>query len=80
MGQKDTADCPLDSTEYRLLSCLLYGKGTEWVQKEGKIISVVIDGINEKLYDRFLDTVILLEEQPLVVEDYEEELKRMVYP
>ena len=41
-------------------------------------MSVLVDGINEKLYDTFLDTV--LDDTPQVMEDYAEDLKEMVRP
>lgn len=69
--------CPLDASEYRLMQCLLYGGDKSWVQKEGKILSVLLDSINEKLYDSFQDSVI---EDDRVVEDYVDELKEMVRP
>jgi len=70
------ADTPLTSAEYRLLQCLLYGGDTAWVQAEGYLLSVLVDGVNEKLYDTFQDTV--LDDTPEVVEDYIEELKEKV--
>lgn len=69
--------CPLNASEYRLMQCLLYGGDKSWVQKEGKILSVLLDSINEKLYDSFQDSVI---EDDRVVEDYIDELKEMVRP
>ena len=69
--------CPLDASEYHLMQCLLYGGDKSWVQKEGKILSVLLDSINEKLYDSFQDSVI---EDDRVVEDYIDELKEMVRP
>ena len=70
-------DCPLNAAEYRLLQCLLYGRPTDWVQREGKILSVLLDSINEKLYDIFQDSVA---EDDGLVEDYIDELKEMVAP
>lgn len=67
---------PLSSTEVRLLRCLLYGGDTGWVQEEGHLLSVLVDGINEKLYDIFGDTVL----EDGVVEDYIDDLKEMVRP
>lgn len=72
------ADTPLAPAEYRLLQCLLYGGDTGWVQASGHLLSVLTDGINEKLYDTFGDTV--LDEGPQVIEDYIEDLKEMVHP
>lgn len=71
-------DTPLTSAEVRLLQCLLYGGDTGWVRASGQLLSVLTDGINEKLYDTFGDTV--LDEGPRVIEDYMEDLKEMVRP
>ena len=70
-------DCPLDKTQYRLMQNLLYGGDTSWVQREGKMVSVLLDSINEILYETFQDAVI---EDQQVVEDYIDELKEMVKP
>lgn len=70
-------DCPLDKTQYRLMQNLLYGGDTSWVQREGKMVSVLLDSINEILYETFQDAVI---EDGQVVEGYIDELKEMVKP
>ena len=72
------ADTPLGPVEYRLLQNLLYGGDTGWVQAEGYLLSVLVDGINEKLYDTFLDSV--LDDTPQLIEDYIDDLKEMVRP
>ena len=71
-------DCPLSDAEYRLLQCLLYRRDCSWVQSEGYLLSVLVDSINDKLYDTFLDSV--LDDTPEPVEDYIDELKEMVHP
>lgn len=71
-------DSPLSPAEYRLLQCLLYGRSLDWVQAEGHLLSVLVDGINEKLYDAFMDSV--LDDTPEPVEDYIDDLKEMVHP
>ena len=71
-------ESPLNEAEYRLLQCLLYSKSTAWVQSEGYMLSVLVDGINGKLYDTFLDSV--LDDSPALIEDYIEDLKEMVAP
>ena len=71
-------DTPLTETEYRLMQCLLYGRDLGWVQGEGHILSVLLDSINDKLYDAFLDAVV--DDTPAPVEDYIDELKEMVHP
>ena len=72
------ADCPLSEQEHRLLRCLLYGESISWIQSEGYMLSVLVDGINEKLYDTFMDSV--LDDTPELIEDYIEDLKEMVKP
>ena len=72
------ADSTLDVTEYRLMKDLLYGGDIRWIHEEGRILSVLLDSINDKLYDVFLDTV--LEDGPSLIEDYIEELKEMIKP
>lgn len=71
---------PLSRTEYRLLQSLLYGTDYSWVQSEGHMLSVLVDSINEKLYDEFMDSVLLLEDSPQLIEDYIDDLKEMVHP
>ena len=73
-------DTPLDDAEYRLLRCLLYGGDLSWVQSEGHLLSVLVDGINDKLYDTFADSVLEMNDRPELVGDYIEELKEMVHP
>lgn len=69
-------DCPLDTDGLRLLRCLLFGGDLQWLRREGKLRSVLTDRINEALYDRFGDTVLSQDGEPL--EDYIDELKEMV--
>ena len=63
----------LDAAELRLLRTLLGGGDLAWVRAEGLLLSVLVDGVNEKLYDDFEDTVIE-GEPPAVVSDYRDEL------
>ena len=72
------ADSPLNDAEYRLLQAILYGKDRSWVRTEGYIMSVLLDSINEKLYDVFQDAV--LDDAGAPLEDYIDELKEMVTP
>ena len=74
----DPEALPLEDAESRLLRCLLYGKDLSWIREEGYILSVLLDSINDKLYDVFLDTVV--EDGPQVVGDYIDELKEMIKP
>ncbi len=73
-------ECPLDEKELRLLCSLLYGGGLDWVREEGFLLSLLVDGINEKLFDRFGDTVLLYDTEPELIDDYTKELKEMVKP
>ena len=77
---EETADSPLTPEEYRLLQCLLYGRDYGWVRQSGLLLSVLVDGINEKLYDIFSDSVLLPEDRPELIEDYIDDLKEMVHP
>ena len=76
--QETPPDTPLLKEEYRLLQCLLYGRDHSWVRSEGFILSVLLDSINEKLYDVFQDSVLSEDGTPL--EDYLDELKEMISP
>ena len=71
-------DSPLTGHEYHLLQCLLYGRDFSWVQKEGLMLSVLSDSINDKLYDIFQDSV--MDDSPSLVDDYIDDLKEMVAP
>ncbi len=73
-------DSPLSAPEYRLIQCLLYGYDLGWVQAECLLMSVLVDGANEKLYDIFQDTVLTSEDSVKVIDDYIDELKEMVSP
>ena len=75
-AQQPSEDCPLTATDYRLLRCLLYEESISWVQSEGYLLSVLVEGINEKLYDTYMDSV--LDDSPALIEDYIEDLKEMV--
>ena len=63
----------LDAAELRLLRTLLGDGDLAWVRTEGRMLSVLVDGINEKLYDDFADTVIE-GDPPAIVSDYQNEL------
>ncbi len=79
-GGTEAPETPLGKDELRLLRSLLCGDDLSWIEDERLLLSVMVDGINEKLYDRFGDSVILLETEPELVMDYAEELKEMVKP
>ena len=70
----------LSQPEYHLLQCLLYGRDLSWVRSSGLMLSVLVDGINEKLYDEFADSVLTSEDPPTLIEDYIQDLKEMIHP
>jgi hypothetical protein len=73
-------DTPLTKDEYRLLQSLLYGRDYGWVRSSGLMLSVLVDGINDKLYDTFSDSVLLGDDPPELIEDYIPDLKEMIHP
>lgn len=68
----------LTPQEQKLLHCLLYDGNLDWIRREGLILSVLADSINDKLYDIFEDTV--MDDSPRLVEDYIDDLKEIVAP
>lgn len=77
-GQSETHPYGLSPAELRLLRSLLYSGDLAWIQQEGHILSVLVDGANEKLYDEFGDTVIA--DGPEIIEDYKKDLQEMIKP
>ena len=67
----------LDETEYAVLRALLHGGDVQSaLRNTGRLLSVVADGINEKCWDVFADTVLVFDaDAPIVLEEYAEELK-----
>lgn len=77
---EEPEDTPLTKDEYRLLQSLLYGRDYGWVRSSGLMLSVLVDGINDKLYDTFSDSVLLGDDPPELIEDYIVDLKEMIHP
>lgn len=73
-------DTPLDRDEYIFMQALLYGRDYKKAASEhGKMVSILADSINEKLFDSFGDTVIEFSgDTPVIIEDYSDELKTMI--
>ena len=67
----------LDEYEFLFLYSLLYEVSFgDKLLKAGKMVSVVAESVNEKLFDFFSDTVIDFDgEKPYIIEDYIDELK-----
>ena len=62
------------------MQALLYGRDYKKAASEhGKMVSILADSINEKLFDSFGDTVIEFSgDTPVIIEDYSDELKTMI--
>lgn len=76
----NSSDSPLNDTERELFRRLLVGEEYKaFLRERGMMLSVAVDAINDKLFDEFGDTVIIFEgDAPVVLEDYEEDLKRFL--
>jgi hypothetical protein len=70
----------LNDVERLFMNCLLHGKAyNDLVQSNGLMLSVLIDKINERLFDVFGDTVIVDDGgKPALIEDYVEALKGII--
>ena len=77
---EEPEDTPLTKDEYRLLQSLLYGRDYGWVRSSGLMLSVLVDSINDKLYDIFSDSVLQGDDPPELIEDYIADLKEMIHP
>jgi len=73
-------DFGLSDTEYLFMKCLLYGQAyDDLIRSKGLPLSVLVDAVNERFFDRFGDTVIVeAAGRPELVEDYVEELKGII--
>ena len=73
-------DTPFDPEEYFFLHALLYGEEWRSRLKERHIqLSMLADGINEKMMDLIGDTVIeFAGDTPEIIEDYTEDLREMI--
>ena len=81
--EKNSIDCPSSALleyEQEFIKALL--NDSEYrsiIKKAGSTPELVVDSINEKLYDRFMDTVIIYEgDKPRIVDDYTDELKGLI--
>lgn len=70
----------LSDTEYLFMKCLLYGGAYDnMLRSKGLMLSVMVDAINERLFDRFGDIVIVeAGGRPELISDYIEELKGII--
>ena len=75
---EETSEELLTADEKHFLKCIIDGKSLEEFTGKGMMLSILIDGINEKLYDVFGDSVICEDESPYIYEDYLEDIRRMI--
>ena len=70
----------LSDDEFAFMQKMLYGEDYEsFLHKKGIMLSVIVDCVNEKLFDLFGDTVIDFNgDVPELIEDYIEELKGII--
>lgn len=78
-GENFLCDITLGDIELYFLSCLLRGEDyMNELKKQGVMVSVISDSVNDTLYELFDDTVIEFNgDLPKIVEDYKEDLKGM---
>lgn len=78
--QQQSENCPLNYIQLQFLRCLLQGKDYQELLKEQHImLSVLVDAINEALYEQLSDTAIEFEgDVPKIIEDYIDDLKAIV--
>ncbi len=79
-AENETSDLPLDSVQTRILRALLEGRDASGIMKtEHRMPSMTADAINEALFDEIGDTVLLCEDDHLLlVDDYIEELRELL--
>lgn len=68
----------LSPEEEKVLLCLLENKAITSEILHGNILSVIVDSINEKLFDEIGDVVIEDGNPPLLIDDYREEILGLV--
>ncbi len=68
----------LSVEEYDLVMCLLNNGNPIGLDLNGKFMSVIVDSINEKLFDEIGDVVIEDGNPPRLVEDYLDELEELL--
>ena len=75
-----TNETDLSDDEFKFTSMLVRDENyKEYLKSRGIMLSVIIDSVNEKLFDVFGDTVIDFDgETPEIIEDYIDELKGLL--
>ena len=62
------------------MQCLLYGRDWHWAEAGGRMVSLLVDAVNEKLYDEIGDAVLTEGDGPELVPDYIDDLKGFIKP
>ncbi|HAY61848.1 MAG TPA: hypothetical protein DCY37_07225 [Acidaminococcaceae bacterium] len=70
----------LTPDEYHLVQCLLYDRDWHWAEAGGRMVSLLVDAINGKLYDEIGDAVLTEGDGPELVPDYIDDLKGLIQP
>lgn len=70
----------LDKDEVRFMFLLIEGLNWQSYLKTIRVMpSVIVDSVNDKLFDEFGDTVLEMQDgKPVVIEDYKEDVKRIL--
>jgi len=78
--ENDQKDALLNEAECTLLRGLLYGEAyQDFFYQRRLMLSVVVDSINEKLFDYFADTAIVFDgDMPQILADYIEEITEIL--
>ena len=73
-------DIPLDMLHLRILRSLLKGEAVDELIRENRLMpSLVVDAVNEALFDEIGDTVLSCDDDRLsLIEDYREDLARLM--
>lgn len=72
----------LDETELEFMKLLISGGDCiGFLRKKHKMLSLIIESVNEKLYDTYNDVVIEMSgDDPVIVEDYKDEIRKIICP
>ena len=79
-AEEAVVECALTDEEKEVARRLLSGAGAaKYARERGRMLSVIIDSINEKLSGEFLDNVAVYDgDNSYIIEDYAEDLKGFI--
>ncbi|MBO4356009.1 MAG: TerB N-terminal domain-containing protein [Clostridia bacterium] len=79
LSDETPSDTPLDRVQIQILRLLLQNESPDGIIKENRLMpSMVADAINDALFDLIGDVVIEYDEKFSIVEDYREDLSRLI--